>query len=222
MLPAAPVQTNPYLAGRRTSDDRYAEVAHSRRQWQYVSGATLLLAGLSLTGNLYQMRQVKVVPYVIQTDVTGQVVTVGPLARDDDPQPEDRIIRAHLAAFIRNSRTVTADRVLLKRSLQWTYAIARGKAVTYLNDFYHGNDPFHRAATESVAVTVLSVVTLSETSWQVRWKEEIRNPQGLKLRDEIYEARVTTTIKPDEVTVDTIWLNPQGIFVTDLDWTRSA
>lgn len=222
MLPAIPAQTNPYLSGRHLSDDRYAEVTASRRQWQYVSLATFVVAGLSLAGNLYQMRQVKVVPYVIQTDVTGQVVTVGPLARDDDPHPEDRVIRAHLAAFIRNSRTVTTDRVLLKRSLQWAYASARGKAVQYLNDFYRSQDPLLRAATESVAVTVLSVITLTDTSWQVRWKEEIRNPQGLKLREEIYEARLTTTIKPTEVTVETIWLNPSGIFVTDLDWTRSA
>jgi type IV secretion system protein VirB5 len=214
--------SNPYIENQQEHDDREQWLTSSRRHWQYLTVALLVVCALSVSGNLYQLRDIKVIPYVVQTDLTGQVVTVGPMARDDDPHPEDKIIRAHLAAFVRNARTITTDRILMKRMIQQAYAVARGEAVNYLNTTYQAQEPFARAASETVQVSILSVLPQSPDSWHVRWQEDVRNPQGMVLRKEQYEGIFTTTIRPDEVDMKSVWLNPKGIFITALQWTRSA
>src|SRR5439155_1071661 len=117
--------------------------------------------------------QHKTVPYVVEVDALGAAVAVAPAQGAGRPTDE-RIVRYQLAAFVRGARTVMTDRAAMKRGLEQIYAYARGPARTFLDEHYRANNPFDIAKTCTVTPAVLSLLPLSDRSWQVRWSEEQR------------------------------------------------
>ena len=63
---------NPYLDGRREWLERYGSYIQRARQWRFMALAALLLAGISVTGNVLQATQSKMVPYIIEVDKIGK------------------------------------------------------------------------------------------------------------------------------------------------------
>src|SRR2546425_9364555 len=132
---------------------------------------------------------------------------------------DERVVLYQLAAFIRGARQVMTDRIAMKKGLEQVYAYARGPARTYLDDYYRANNPFEIAKTSVVVPTVTSLLRLSPTSWQLRWTEEQRGLDGLLLGRSQWEGVVTTEVVPP-TSEDTILVNPLGLYVTDIRWTR--
>ncbi len=60
---------------------------------------------------------------------------------------------------------------------------------------------------------------LSPTSWQLRWREEQRGLDGLLLGKSQWEGVVATEVVPP-ISEETIHVNPLGLYVTDLRWTK--
>src|SRR5437667_213004 len=70
-----------------------------------------------------------------------------------------------------------------------------------------------------VAPTVTSLLRRSSTSWQLRWWEEQRGLDGRLLGKSQWEGVVTTEVVPP-TSEETILVNPLGLYVTDLRWTK--
>src|SRR5262249_55115388 len=131
----------------------------------------------------------------------------------------EKLARYQLAAFIRSARSVIADPVALKRSLDQVYAYARGAAVTYLDDYYRGSNPFEHAKKMTVAGDVQSLLPLSERTWQIRWTETAGGLDGTVAGKSAWEAVVSVeTISP--TAEETLLSNPLGLYVVSLTWTR--
>jgi type IV secretion system protein VirB5 len=60
---------------------------------------------------------------------------------------------------------------------------------------------------------------VSDRSWQVRWTEEQRGIDGLPLGRSHWEGILTVDIVPP-TTEDGAQVNPLGLYVTDLRWTK--
>jgi len=211
-------ESNPYVEARREWNDRYLELAHERRLWQLVAGAELLVLAMVLVGFVWLSLQHKIVPYVVEVDSLGAALAIKPADRSARPTDE-RIVRYQLAAFIRGTRQVMADRIAMKKGLEQVYAYARGPARTYLDEHYRANNPFEIAKTYLVVPTVTSLLPVSGTSWQVRWMEEQRGRDGLLLGKSQWEGIVTIEIAPP-TSEEAILMNPLGLYVTDLRWTK--
>ena len=209
---------NPYVEARREWNDRYLELVRERGWWQAVAGAQglslLILAG----GFVWLSLQHKTVPYVVEVDSLGAALAIKP-AETGGPPADERIVRYQLAAFIRGARQVMTDRIAMKKGLEQVYAHARGPARAYLDDYYHANNPFEVAKTYAVVPVVTSLLRLSPTSWQLRWTEEQRGLDGPLLGKSQWEGVVTIEVVPP-ASEDTILVNPLGLFVTDLRWTK--
>src|SRR5205814_8913069 len=106
-----------------------------------------------------------------------------------------------------------------RKGLEQGYAYARGAARTYLDEYYRANNPFEIAKTYAVVPTVTSLLRLSPTSWQIRWTEEQRGLDGLLLGKSQWEGVVRTEVVPP-TSQDTIHVNPLGLYVTDIRWTK--
>ena len=211
-------EANPYVEARREWNDRYLELVRQRRWWQAVAGtqglSLLILAG----GFVWLSLQHKTVPYVVEVDSLGAALAIKP-AETGGPPADERIVRYQLAGFIRGARQVMTDRIATKRGLEQVYAYARGPARAYLDEYYRANNPFEVARTYVVVPTVTSLLRLSPTSWQLRWTEEQRGLDGLPLGKSQWEGVVTTeVISP--TSEETILVNPLGLYVTDLRWTK--
>ena len=209
---------NPYVEARREWNDRYLELVLERRWWQAVAGAELVVTLILAGGLVWLSLQHKTIPYVVEVDALGAALAIKP-AENAGYTADERIVRYQLAAFIRGARQVMTDRIAMKKGLEQVYAYARGAARTYLDEYYRANNPFEIAKTYAVMPTVTSLLRLSPTSWQIRWTEEQRGLDGLLLGKSQWEGVVTTEVVPP-TSEDTIHVNPLGLYVTDIRWTK--
>ena len=95
-------------------------------------------------GVVWQGAQSKVVPYVVEVDKLGDAVAV---ARADRAAPADvRVIKAQLAAWIVDVRSVSSDPLAQKAALSRSYAMTAATATIFLNDYYRQHSPFGQNA----------------------------------------------------------------------------
>src|SRR5207245_9977799 len=128
-------EPNPYVEARREWNDRYLELVRERRWWQAVAGAELAVSLILSVGFVSLSLQHKTVPYVVEVDSLGAALAIRPAETGGHPVDE-RIVRYQLAAFIRGTRQVMADRIAMKKGLEQVYAYARGPRRIYLDESY--------------------------------------------------------------------------------------
>jgi len=218
----APVRTdNPYLNARREWNERYGEYIVRERAWRSIALFSLSIAAIAAGGLVWVAGQTKVVPYVVEVDKLGDTVAVRPA--DHATRPDDRIIRAQLARWIEEVRSVYLDAAAEHNAIRDAYSMINqhGMAFGFLNDTMResDNNPFERAATMSVSVDVQSVLPLSQDTWRVEWLETTRDRNGHELNHAIWAATISIVVRPptDE---KSIRANPAGIFVNTLNWSK--
>ena len=204
--------SNPYVEARHEWNDRYLDLVRERRWWQAVAGAELVLVLMLAGGFVWLSLQHKTIPYIVEVDSLGAALAVKPVEHGAHASDE-------LAAFVRGARQVLADRVAMKQGLDQVYAYARGSARTYLDDHYRANNPFEIVKTYTVVPAVTSLLRVSDRSWQVRWTEEQRGLDGLLLGKSHWEAALSIDVVPP-TSETTVHVNPLGLYVTDLRWTK--
>lgn len=209
---------HPYLSARSHRID-----ASLRRQrlLQVLAGAVVglsLALLLAVVGLLAAGDDLRVVPYLVRVGDDGSVSGVEPLR--EPAEPTEAMVRHALGLFVVNARTVTTDETAQRRLILRAYDYAAGRAVGYLNDHYRSHPPFARADRTTVTPTLTSLLYLSERDvYEVLWVEEVRNLSGGLVERETWRALLTVTVEPPEDVEDAL-VNPLGIKVADLDWTR--
>ena len=206
---------SPYLNGREEWLERYGSYISRAAQWRVVAFFCLIIAGISITGNVIQARQVKTVPYIIEVDNLGKSsVTARADVASATPK---RLIQAEIAACITNWRTVTADVELQKMMIERLSFFMAGSAKGVLRQWYEANNPYEIAKSgKLVHVEIRSLpLPVSADSYRVEWVETVRSHAGITLDTYTYEATVTVQINPP--TVDAVLLrNPGGVYITAL------
>ena len=71
----------------------------------------------------------------------------------------------------------------------------------------------------TVQVQVSSILPVSNSSYTVQWTEFARDLRGTQTASETWEATVGVAFNPpkDEAT---IMVNPLGLYITSLNWTK--
>lgn len=217
---------NPYLAARRTWNDHVGGVVASRQMAVLGGVLCLLIALASVGGMTYIGSQSKFVPMVVEVDKLGQQTAAKPL---DRAQPADpRVVRASVAAWIADARTVTPDVALQRKAVLRVYAMLapNDAATAKMNEWLNGSEtssPFKRAASETVSVEIETALQQTAETWQVDWIETTRDRQGaLKSAPQRWRALVTvyTVEATPDTTEEQIRDNPLGIHVRDFSWSK--
>ena len=208
-----------YLAARREWNERYGSYIAQANAWRLTALASLGVAFVAVAGIAWIGTQNRIVPYVVQTDKLGDAVTI---RRADVAAPADpRLIRAQLARWVSNVRSVYVDVAAEKHIVTEAYAMVDRNAAAgpTLNDWFSRNDPFKRARDDTVGVAVQSVLPLSGSTWRVEWQEETRTRQGGLESSQQWQATITISISPptDDAT---ILVNPTGLYVESFDWSQ--
>jgi type IV secretory pathway TrbF-like protein len=206
---------NPYLSARREWNERYGDYIARARSWRWAAFAALAVSLVLAIGVVWQAAQSKVVPYVVEVDKLGDAVAV---ARADRAASADvRVIKAQLAAWIVDVRSVSSDPLAQKSALSRSYARTAATATIFLNDYYRQHSPFSQPRT--VAVNVDAVLPVSKQTYQLQWSEESRDLQGRDLATTHWLASVTVAFDPptDE---RGILSNPLGLYITGISWTQ--
>lgn len=217
---------NPYLAARRTWNDRNAANAASRQMWQLMGILAMMVALASVGGTIYIGSQSKFVPYVVQVDKLGQQAAVAPAERAAPVDP--RVVHASVAAWVADVRTVTPDVALQRKAVFHVYSMLapNDPATAKTNEWLNGNadsSPFKRAAKETVSIEIDTALQQTADTWQVDWIETMRDRQGvLKGKPQRWRALVTvyTVSTTPDTTEQQIRDNPLGVHVRDFVWSK--
>jgi len=213
------MDTSPYLAARREWDERYGSLITRARNWRIAAVLALAVALVATCGLIALSTKAKVVPYVVAIDNLGRVLAAGPA--DQASRADDRLKRAALFQWMSDLRTVTTDGVAQRKAIDRVYSmIANGSpAQVEIGDFYRNDPPFDRAQKRTVEVDVKAVFPVSDRTYQVEWTEIARGISGQIESQDNWKGSVTIAISPpnDE---RLIRVNPLGIYVTNVSWSK--
>ena len=218
-VPKPETGSNPYLAARREWDERYGDLISRARNWRLAAFLALGIAVIETGGLIAQSMRSKVVPFVVAVDNLGRVVASG--TADQVSVADDRLKRAALVQWVSDWRTVTSDGVAQRKSIDRVYSmIGRGTAAQIQVSEYYRNDPPHkRAQTQMVSVDVKAVYSSSEKTWEVEWVEVARGITGDVQSEQRWKGSFTVAANPptDERLAR---VNPLGLFITNLSWSK--
>lgn len=215
---------NPYLNARRSMNDHTGAIIASRHIWQAVSLLCLTIAIGAVGGLIYFATQSRFIPYVVEVNKLGQSATIK--VADKAAPLEPGVVKATLAAFITDTRSISFDRMAHNNAIWRVYSHlqssepATTKITKYMTDPL--TSPVKRAAELSVGVEIASVLQQTRDTWEANWTEKVWDRKGVLLEE--YRMRGLLTIyvvSPTSATTEAeIWKNPLGIFVRDFTWAK--
>lgn len=211
-----PEPATPYQKAAQAWDERIGSARVQARNWRFMAFGSLALSMGLAVGMAWQSMQSRVTPYVVEVDRLGEVRAVAPAI--ETYQPTDAQIAWHLGRFIAGVRGVSVDPVLVRRNWLDAYDFATDRAAVFLNDYARTNDPFAAIGTRSVSVQVTSVVRASDSSFQVKWTEQVYE-RGSLARTERWTAILTTVIQLPR-SAEVLRKNPLGLYVNAIAWSR--
>jgi type IV secretion system protein VirB5 len=210
---------SPYLAAQEVWIERYGSYVSSAFNWRLLAMLQAVALVVCIIGLLYIAGQNRFVPYVVAIDKVGMAIAVHPA---DQASPVDpRVIRAELANFVVNARSVVTDRVVEKYYLDNVYSFvpASSAAKGFLDSYYPGNSPFDRAQSGTVSVSIIAILPVSTETYEVQWTETLRNLQGKVTGTQQWDGTFGIAVSPptDE---QAILKNPIGLAITSINWVR--
>jgi type IV secretory pathway TrbF-like protein len=214
-------------ASRYTDAKRhYLETTAGDRRWAVTMTRIALIAitalVLSVGANIYLASQPKMIPIFFRENAGGELAPIGPVAGSQTV--DVTAVRSQLADWIANARTITSDPIAAKtRRERMAALVASGSsAAAFLAAYFKANDPIAlgRDRRASIAIAYVSPVPGSTREYEAEWTEDTRDATGRAIGAPIrYRAHMTIAqnAPSDEAT---IYANPLGIYITDLDWAR--
>lgn len=225
-LPKGSIVKNPYLSARRTWNDHVGSIVTVKQAWQFIAIFCLMIALACVGGLIHIGSQSKFIPYIVQVDKLGHQQSYG---RADQTSATDlKVMASRVSSFISDARMVTPDVKLQRDAIFRTYAVLgqNDPATQKMNEWLNGSPdstPFKRAATETVAVEIRSVMQQTPETWQVDWIETTRDRQGV-VKGKPAPWRSLVTVYTAETTPATddqqMWDNPIRLFVRDFTWSK--
>jgi type IV secretion system protein VirB5 len=209
---------NPYLAGRREWNERYGDFIARESRWRMLAMICAATTLFSVGGIAWIGSRSKLVPYLVTVDPSGNAL-VGHLAQQTPA--DDNVVRALMAGFIEDWRTVSVDAGSQSRLIDHVYAHLAGgdPALNSINTYYREHNPYQLAAKETMAVTIKSVLRTSAEAIEIEWSEEERDRKGNVRLVSAYKAVATTALNPPTKEED-IMRNPVGFFVKEINWSE--
>jgi len=210
---------SPYHAARWARDRHVEELENRIRYLRALAFILTAVCAIAVHGAVTLARQSRIVPYIVEVDRLGQPLAYGRV--EDMPPPDERLIRGELARFVDAMRTVHTDPVAQNRMIDRGYAFTRGAARTYVDGYFSAprNNP-HLLAREMIRlVSVRSVrrVAGSASTWEVQWEEYEVPVRGGNAIVRPWQGTLRTSLIPPEGEQD-LFVNPLGLYVTDLSW----
>lgn len=209
-----PAPETPFQKAGHVWDERLGAARVQAANWRYMAFGCLALSMASSAGLVWRSLQSTVTPYVVEVDELGAVQAVGPATLRYEPT--DAQIAHHLARFLENVRGLSIDPVVVRQNWLSAYDFTTDKGAAVLNDYARDNDPFENVGRRSRTVEVVSVVRVSNDTFQARWVERTFENSAFTNTGR-FTALMTIVVEPPR-DVSTLRKNPLGIFIHGLNW----
>lgn len=209
-----------YQAQMTDYNERYGIHKQNADRWRFAFFGSMALLAWSVTGNIWQGTQSKVVPYVVERDHLGDEVAVGLV--DPTAKIDPIVIQAILSRWIYDVHTVSVDMQVQRHLIfeAYDYIDTNGDAKEQLNDWYRKNIPWERAKDNIVIPTVQSALPEDPGIWKVWhviWREDTMSRAGVLETSVIWDARITIVHNPPKTATD-IKKNNDGTYIETFSW----
>ena len=209
-----------YLAARAEWNERYGSYIQQARAWRLVAVLSMVVAIIAVLGVVYIGSQSRLVPFIVEVNKLGDALAAE--RADVASTPDNRLIRAQLARWISDVRTVYLDASAERAIINEAYGMIDRQSAAYgdMNSDFRANDPFTRAQNETVNVHITSVLPISQNTWRVEWDEERHARDGSSTGTTHWQGTATIALHPPTDS-ETILLNPTGLYVQNFSWQRA-
>ena len=211
-----PEPETPYQRAGQVWDERIGSARVQAHNWRLMALGGLGLSGALAAGLLWQSRQSRIVPYVVEVDRLGEARAVAPAAAGH--RPTDPQIAWHLGRFVTQVRSVSLDPVLMRQDWLAAYDMVTTRGAKFLDAYARAADPFAGVGSRTVSVQVTSVVRASERSFQVKWTETAYERATLAGSSR-WTAILGIALRPP-ASAEALRRNPLGLYVDAIDWAR--
>jgi type IV secretion system protein VirB5 len=209
---------NPFLAGRTEAAERYKKKKKNAAQWRGISAVLILCCAACVLSVIFMAGRVTVVPYIVQVDSHGYSIAVEPVAPS---RVDSRLLIAQVARYVWSLRTVFNDPEAQLHLMSFIYSTTpvNTPAERKYQDFFNANNPVVIGETQTVNVTVNSVLPMSSETWQAEWTEERFALTGDRMEAKHYRGIFSTAIVTPSAMREVL-ANPLGIFITDFNFSE--
>ncbi|NIE78355.1 type IV secretion system protein [Pantoea sp. Ap-967] len=216
---ASPPST-PYLNARREWNERYGDVVKNANSWRVAALVVGVFAIISVSMNFYQVATEKIAVYYVNLTEQGAISSIF-RADQANKTPEAQQVRRALQDWVIGARTVYADYKATKKAVDYTYAMTLpdSAAFTELANYHRTNDPYKRAAEETVEVSVQTPVNMAGDTWLVEWTETRHNRVSGKVIGQPTTYQLTANVLlAQPVSEQQLMANPTGMYVRSFSW----
>ncbi len=219
--PLESVET-PYLRAKQEWDTRIGTSVNQAKNWRVACFSMGLISLLLVISNMYQLSQSKIVPYLIAVnEKSGEPKIIGKIDTVDY-EPREQEVKYFLGQFIQSVRGVSSDAVVIKRNWLNAYKFLKKEAATLLNNITNLDkaSPLNNIGEQTITMQLISIVKVGESkSYQARWNENRFSKDGGLL--ESYTMTAVFTLEFEQpMDIETLNVNPLGIFITNFQWNK--
>jgi type IV secretory pathway TrbF-like protein len=211
-----PAPETPYQRAGQVWDERIGSARVQAKNWRLMAFGSLALSAGLACAVVWQAGRGTVTPWIVQVDRLGEAQAVAPASAGYTPT--DPQIAWHLARFIDDVRSVSADPVVMRKNWLEAYDYVTDKGALALDGYARADDPFAKVGKAQVAVDISSVIRDSPSSFRVAWTER-RYQDGQLAATERWTAILTVVLQPP-ATADGLRKNPLGVFVHAINWSK--
>lgn len=210
----SPFPETPYQKAGQVWDERIGSARVQAKNWRLMALGCLALSFATSGALVWRSLQSTVTPYVVEVDETGAARAVAPAT--ERYNPSDAQIAHHLANFISHVRGLSVDPVVVRQNWLSAYDFVTDRGAIALNEYAQANDPFADIGRKSRTVEIVSVVRVSDDSFQARWIEKSFE-NGALMKSDRFTGLFTIVTQPPRDAA-TLRANPLGLYVHELHW----
>lgn len=212
--------STPFRKAGQLWDNRMGNARVQAANWRLAAFLSIGTTFLAIAGLIYQSSKATVVPYIVQIDKLGQVRDVEP-APLQNYIPSRAIIEHFLSRFVTNIRSLPTDPIVMRKQWLEAYKFVTRQGANTLNEYAKEANPFGHIGKDTVAVEISSITPISDKSYQVQWKEEVFDNEGIKLSTARYTGVFSLTFEKPKTEED-IRVNPVGLYIESLHWSKQV
>ena len=208
---------------KQANADRYANLLaqnHNLRRFLYAALWGIVILSCTLA---YMSTKSAYIPFYVGIDSeTGMAKAIGP-ATEYKYVPKEAEEKYFLADFIKKVRTVSLDPVAYRVNRDEASYFLTSSAANKMNGMLQQEKFLANLGERTVQPNILVVQQMAgaKNTYQVRWVEDIYSLSGTDRRSVNMSGIFTFEFSPpkDERVLK---VNPLGIYITDLSWSKES
>ena len=158
--------------------------------------------------------------YVIELTPDGEAIyNSDAVTLLEDWEPKSNTVNFFLRSFITHLRSVSSDPQIIQGNIDKIYRAVTGDAADKVTEYLRATDPVNRRKTETVEIKIASILPLSDTTYQIDFRETVWSSSRHLKSDTQYRLVAHTEIFIP-TTREQVAYNPIGLYVTDFNITE--